>query len=101
MLRKFLVLRKLKKRRKKVLSSQVEDVVGTADGSTLISLFELAVICLLSCFFRLAESYSLLVEHLLNKCVKVDKRLCWQVMEIDWTGYVIITIESSHHLYLL
>jgi len=47
--------------------------------------------------YRLAESYSLLVEHLLNKCAKVDKRLCWQVKEIDWTGYIMI--ESSHHLY--
>ncbi|KAL9952453.1 hypothetical protein ACROYT_G039712 [Oculina patagonica] len=38
--------------------------------------------------YRLAESYSQLVEHLLNKCANVDKRLCWQVKEIDWRGKI-------------
>lgn len=69
-------------------------------SASLISLFEPPVICRVSFSFRLAESYSLLVEHLLNKCAKVDKRLNWQVKEIDWTGYIIIIIESSYHFYL-
>ena len=37
-------------------------------------------------FFRLAGSYSQLVEYLLNKCSKVDLRLKWQVKEINWKG---------------
>lgn len=36
--------------------------------------------------FRLAGSYSLLVEHFLKKCSEVEKRLCWQVTEVNWKG---------------
>ena len=37
-------------------------------------------------FSRLAGSYSLLLERFLNKSSEVEKRLCWQVPEINWKG---------------
>ena len=37
-------------------------------------------------FSRLAGSYSLLLERFLNKSSEIEKRLCWQVPEINWKG---------------
>ena len=38
--------------------------------------------------FRLAESYSQLVEYYLDNTTDVDKRLNWQVKKIVWKGKV-------------
>ena len=54
-----------------------------------VFIFQGIFYCFFKFFFRLAGSYSLLVEHFLKKCSEVEKRLCWQVTEINWKGKVV------------
>lgn len=44
---------------------------------------------------RLEDSYSKLVAYFVDKCTRVDKRLCWQVKEIDWRGINLETVDGE------